>query len=137
MHRWTLMLAATALLAGCATAADEAKRQAAGERELTEALAGYTPGRTLNCVDPQLAGGPQIVGDSLLYRATASTYYRNIVAPDCPSLRGDQIVVAEVYGSGICKNDRFRLVQRGGTAGIPSAYCRFGEFVEYKKNPQN
>ncbi|MFV0625012.1 hypothetical protein ACBY01_13520 [Sphingomonas sp. ac-8] len=134
MLRWTLTLAGAALLAGCATPAEEARRRAAGEKELAETLADYTPARTLDCIDPTFAGGPQIVGDSLLYRATANTYYRNVVEPNCPALRGDQIVIAELYGSRICKNDRFRLLQRGQSAGIPSGYCRFGEFVEYKKN---
>jgi hypothetical protein len=133
MNRWRLMLAATALLGGCATAADEAKRQAAGERELAKALEGYTPGRTLNCIDPSFAGAPQMVGDSLLYRPVGGTIYRNVVQPNCPAFRGDQIVVAELYGSQVCRNDRFRLVQRGG-GNIPSPYCRFGSFVEYKKN---
>ena len=133
MTRWTLMLAATALLGGCATAADEAKRQAADERELAETLEGYSPGRTLDCIDSTFAGGPQLVGDSLVYRPSGGTLYRNVVAPNCPGFHGDQIVVAELYGSRICRNDRFRLVQRGG-GGIPSATCRFGPFVEYKKD---
>jgi hypothetical protein len=133
MHRWTLTLAATLLLAGCATAADEAKRQAADQKELTKALAGYTPGRTVDCIDATFAGGPQLAGDSLLYRPIGGTLYRNVVAPNCPSFHGDQIVVAELYGSRICRNDRFRLVQRGGGS-IPSGYCRFGPFVEYKKD---
>ena len=101
MPRWTLTLAAAALVAGCTTPAQEARERAAGQREIAETLEGYTRVGTRDCVDPQLAGGPQIVGDSLLYRATANTYYRNVVAPGCPALRGDQIVhtpLSEVVG---------------------------------------
>lgn len=133
MLRSTLTLAAAALVAGCTTPAQEARQRAAGQQELAETLEDYTPGRTVECIDSSFAGGPQIVGDSLLYRATASTYYRTVVQPGCPALRGDQVVIAEIYGGRICRNDRFRLLQRGQSAGIPSGYCRFNEFVEYKK----
>ena len=107
MTRWTLMLAAIALLGGCATAADEAKRQAASDRELAEALEGYTPGRTLDCIDPTFAGGPQLVGDSLVYRQgshiTASyirsltpMLYRALAAEELTQRQAGQITVDDI-----------------------------------------
>lgn len=113
------------MLGGCAASrADPASSDAA---ELAEALAGRTPGPPRQCIAVP-SGGPMIIGDALLYREGRRLWVTRTV-DGCPSLRDDAITITEVQGGQLCRNDRFRTVQRGG--GILGPYCRFGAFVPY------
>lgn len=120
-------LAAALALAGCA---DDPARLAASEADdLSRALAGRAPGREVDCIDAD-ASGPQVIGGTLLYR-DGGKLWRNDVIGTCPSLQGDPLIVAEVYGSRLCRNDRVRAVPR--TGGIPGPECRLGRFTPYTR----
>ncbi len=125
---WT----ATALLIGaCATPQQQAKTKERGERLLAKTLEGRVAGPAQNCIPTGFTNGPQVVGDSLIYRQSGKRVWRSQVGDRCPFLRDDQIVVSILYGTQVCRNDRFRLIDRGSR--IPSADCTFGEFVPYDK----
>ena len=99
-------------------------------RDLAKALAGHTAGKTDQCIDPQFASGPQIIGhDTLLYRQGGTIWKTSVVGP-CPSLDEGVTIISDVYGGQLCRNDRFRTLAPGES--IPSAYCRLGGFTEYK-----
>lgn len=121
------------VLGGCAAtpeqiAADDAK-SAAEFAQATEGLVAGEPQRCLSSLGQQ---NPQIIGDDMIaYRPTGTRLLISKIE-GCPSLRGDPIIITEVYGGQTCSNDRFRTVSRGGGA-IPSAYCRFGMFTPYDK----
>ena len=124
--RGAAILAALAL-AGCAAGrADPGSQDAA---DLAAALAGRTAGPAQRCIDASLPGGPQVIGDALLYREGRRLWVSHAVG-GCPSLRGDPIPIVEVSGGQLCENDRFRTIDRG-SIGIPGPYCRFGPFVPY------
>lgn len=110
-------LAAAALLPLAATASDP--------------LAGRVAGAPRQCIDVSATTGPDIVdSQTILYRRNASTLYRTTVE-GCPSLRPMATLIVEMYGSQLCRNDRFRVLEPG--VAIPSAPCRFDDFVPYTK----
>lgn len=121
----------TALLLGGCVQADPAPTVAA---ELADTLAGRVAGAPQRCVSVTALGGPQIVGQTLVYR-DGPRLWVNTPADGCPSLRGDPITIVEVQGGQVCRNDLFRTVDRGGI-GIPGPYCRFGPFIPYTKPGQ-
>jgi len=123
---------APALLAGaCATPQQVAETKAEDARLLARTLEGRVAGPAQDCIPTGFIDGPQVVGDSLIYRQSGKRLWRSQVGDRCPFLRDDQIVVSILYGTQVCRNDRFRLIDRGSR--IPSGDCTFGQFVPYDK----
>jgi hypothetical protein len=120
------------VLAGCASSTElQASRQAEAATDLAEALKGRVAGTPQNCISQAGTNGPQIIdARTVLYR-DGKRIWRNELASDCPSLDQDSILVVELHGSQICKNDLFRPIDRGSR--IPGPYCRFGQFTPYVK----
>ncbi|RJF94239.1 hypothetical protein D3876_04500 [Sphingomonas cavernae] len=103
-----------------------------GEQRLAKALKGRVAGEPVNCVSASTIGGPQIIDSrTILYRQGARVW-RNDLADNCPFLRQDRILVVELYGSNLCRNDMFSVIDRGGLS-IPIGKCRFGQFTPYTK----
>jgi hypothetical protein len=129
MRRLSLAIAATALVATAGIAATQSGNSRA-ERDLAKALAGHVAGKTVECIDPKMTDGPQIIEHTtLLYRRGATIYKAKIIGP-CPSLDEGDTVINDIYGGQLCRNDKFRTLSPGET--IPSPYCRLGGFTEYK-----
>ncbi|WP_448658967.1 DUF6491 family protein [Sphingomonas sp. CJ99] len=129
-----LALAAALSAAGCAATPEQmASQQAVAAEDFAKATDGRVAGTPSLCIDTIGVDGPQIVGDNrLIYRQGGKRVWVNELQGSCPGLRPqDSIIIAEVYGSQMCRNDRFRVVQRGTS--IPGAYCRYGSFVPYDK----
>ncbi len=122
---------AALLVGACATPQQQAATEAKRDQELTKVLAGRVAGQPENCIPTGFIDGPQVIGDSLVYRQNGKRLWRTQVRDRCPFLRNDQIVVSILYGTQVCRNDRFRLIDRGSR--IPSGDCTFGEFVPYDK----
>ena len=124
----TLAFGAIALtIAACATAADTQK----GVSEIDKALAGRVPGTPVDCLDRSFADGPRIVdGQNLIYQS-GSKLWRNQLEATCPSLRPVSILIVEMHGSQMCRNDLFRATEPGAV--IPGPYCRLGKFTPYAK----
>ncbi|HVI99744.1 MAG TPA: DUF6491 family protein [Sphingomonas sp.] len=133
MRTFFPILIAAAALAGCANGQYEEQVRAEGEKDLAQALDGFAAtGKTSDCVQPRNVSGPQIIGNStLLYREGGGRIWRNDLISSCPSLREGQTVIVEIKGGQLCRNDLFRTIEPG--ANIPSAYCRLGNFTEYKR----
>jgi hypothetical protein len=127
MRRLSYVLGLAVIAATAAAAATHDKH---AERDLGKALAGHVPGKTSECIDPKFASGPQIIGhDTLLYRQGSTIWKANVIGP-CPSLEEGVTVITDIYGGQLCRNDKFRTLAPGES--IPSAYCRLGNFTEYK-----
>lgn len=123
-----LPLLALVLFAAGAMAADSDKEA----HDLAKALAGRTPGKSFDCVDPTWAGSPQIIGNrTLIYRETGRGVLRNDLPEACPGLDDDSIIVNEIHGSQLCSGDLFYTLQRGSR--IPGPHCRLGKFTPYEK----
>ena len=99
-------------------------------------LAGRVAGDPVRCISDSVASsGPTIVDErTILYRQTGRRIWVAHPVGACPSLRPFTTLVVEKWGSQTCANDRFRVLEPGTT--IPSAYCRFGDFIPYDKPRQ-
>jgi hypothetical protein len=117
----------TVAIAACATAADTSKP----DRDLVQALAGRTAGAPVDCINASFASGPQIIdGSTLLYRS-GRTVWRNDLEARCPGLRPNAILIVEMHGSQLCRNDLFRATEPGDA--VPGPRCRMGKFTPYDK----
>jgi hypothetical protein len=131
MIRWIALSAAVALGA-TAGAATQSSQMTKAEKELAKALEGRVAGEAKECISSSFLQGPEIIDDkTILYREVGRTIWRNDVIGPCPSLAPMETLVVEMHGAQLCRNDRFRVLPFGG--GIPSAPCRLGKFVPYKK----
>lgn len=124
-----LAVLAAVALAGCS--ANAASDVAGDDTALNKALAGRVAGPPQNCISVTARDGPMIIGETLLYR-DGRRLWRTEPVDGCPSLRGDPILVVEMHGSQLCRNDRFRTLDRSSML-IPGPYCRFGTFTPYVK----
>lgn len=132
MRAAALVLAAT--LAGCAATPEQvaADRQDAA-RDLARATEGLVAGKPQTCIGSTDADGPQVIApDTLVYRAAGRTWVTQAVG--CP-LGRDPLIVVNMFGSQLCRNDTFRTFQRGSVA-VPGPICRFGDFTPYAKPPK-
>ncbi len=124
-----LAVLAAVALAGCsAHATSDVGKD--GEA-LNKALAGRVAGEAKDCISVTSSDGPMIIGETLLYR-DGRRLWRTEPVGGCPGLDDDKILVVELHGSQLCRNDRFRTLDRSSTL-IPGPYCRFGAFTPYEK----
>ena len=105
---------------------------ASDSKDLDEALAGRAPGKPELCVSSSRIGSPQAIGDRVLLYHDGGRVWRNDLPEACPSLGHDEIVVTEVYGGQLCRNDQFYTVERSG-GGVPGPRCRLGAFVPWDR----
>jgi hypothetical protein len=122
-----LPMLALVLIAAGATAADS-------KTDLDKALAGRVAGAPVDCISNFSTDGPQVIDErTVLYRSGRRVYVNTLEAA-CPSLDWDKVLIVELHGSQICRNDHFRVLARGTT--IPGPTCLFSKFVPYDK-PKN
>ncbi|WP_404334614.1 hypothetical protein AB2M62_13755 [Sphingomonas sp. MMS12-HWE2-04] len=119
-------------LAGCSTnAALQQSRSDEAAKDLAQALEGRTPGKPVDCISTTSISGPQIIDNKTLIYSSGGRVWRQDVVGSCPGLSPFDTIIAELHGSQICRNDRFRAVEPG--ASIAGPYCRFGAFTPYTK----
>lgn len=95
-------------------------------------LAGRIAGAPVECIDLGFNNGPQIVdAHTILYSRAGKRIWRTGPVGNCPSLRPNTTLIVEMYGSQLCHNDRFRVIEPGSI--IPSMQCRFSAFTPYDK----
>ncbi|WP_448503228.1 hypothetical protein [Sphingomonas sp.] len=131
--RWSIgVTAAATILVGCASTPERQAEQAArAKADLARTLAGRVAGKPQTCLPVDLRDGPRIIApDTLIYGETRGRLWL-VRAKGCPFLRNDDIVITEVFGGRLCRNDLFRTLPR--TGGIPSPVCRFGEFTPWQR----
>lgn len=116
---------ALAMLAmGAATTSDT--------RDLDKALAGRSPGKAETCLSSSRQLTPQAVNDHVLLYRDGPRIWRNDLPAACPGLDDDAVIVTEIRGGQLCRNDSFYTLQRGGIA-IPGPRCRLGVFVPWSR----
>lgn len=124
-------------LAGCAATpaqiAQEERETAQTQARLDKRLAGYEPGKPMDCIRPYNAN-IDIYGDTIVYRDSGRRLYKTVTSGGCFGLKRDDIVVTKSWNGQLCRGDLVRTVDR--TNGFPSGACSFGEFVPYTKAPR-
>jgi hypothetical protein len=132
----TLLAAAATMVAAPATAdrrpSQAAQEQAAKDKaQLDKALAGMTPGKPQDCIQPYRARDTSRIGDTILYKYSPREIYRVDTGGGCFGLRrGDAIVTKSTTGQ-LCRGDIVRTVDL--VSHIPSGSCSFGAFIPYRK----
>lgn len=101
-------------------------------KDLDRALAGRIAGRPAKCLTNSRIDTPQVFSDRVLLYRDGSRLWRNDLPDACPGLDDDAIVVTEIYGGQLCRNDQFYTIERGGI-GIPGPRCRLGAFTPWDK----
>ena len=132
--RFVLPIAALLVSSCTATPAQIAQEQSQAARldaKLQKRLAGYTPGKPVDCIRPVHAN-VDIFGDTLVYQDTGARLYRTQTTGGCFGLKRDDIIVTQSYSSQLCRGDIVRTVDR--TSGFPSGACSFGDFVPYTRD---
>ena len=95
-------------------------------------LAGRVAGKPVNCIDTGIVGNGPIIVDNktILYQRGRRTWKTSPIGA-CPALRPLTTLIVIQYGSQLCRNDRFRVLEPG--VSIPSAVCRFDAFTPYDR----
>ncbi|MFS0771764.1 hypothetical protein [Sphingomonas sp. 1P08PE] len=95
-------------------------------------LAGRVAGKPERCIPlTQNRGGIVVDRDTIIYDGNGGRKYKTGPVGSCPSLRPMTTLIVEVWGGQLCQNDQFRTIEPG--LSIPSARCRFREFVPYTR----
>lgn len=94
-------------------------------------LAGRTPGPAADCLSLARVQGPDILdARTILYRQNTRRIWRTEPIRGCPGMRPGDVLIVELHGNRICRDDRFRVRSPDG---LPGGFCRFGPFVPYDK----
>ena len=135
MRQLLIVLPALALIAGCANTPpteSQLRAQARDAAKLDEALAGYTPGKPVNCVENRDLRGPEAYGDhTLLFRASSKLIWRTDTSGSCEDVKRGDTLITHQYNSRLCKGDIARTANL--QAGFQTGTCVIGEFVPYRK----
>jgi Family of unknown function (DUF6491) len=135
-----LGLAAPLVLAACAAGPRTAEAEALTPDQLAildRELGGKVAGEPVSCIPGRTADQTiRVSDDILLYRASSRLVYKNDLRGSCPGLaRDNDIIVTRVYGTGPCRGDIIRLVDR--TSGIGGPSCALGSFTPYRTPSAN
>jgi hypothetical protein len=119
-------------LAGCAANAEtQRSREAEAAFYLDKELKGRVAGAPQTCIDGSRADHPMIIDERTLLYRDGARIWRNDLESTCTGLDDDKILIVERHGSQACRNDTFRLQDRGSA--IPGRWCRLGKFTPYTK----
>ena len=136
-----LGLMAPIALSACAAGTRTAEPEALNPDQLAlldRHLGGKVAGEPVSCIPRSSSSTDTIrVSDSvLLYRVSGRLVYKNDLRSSCPGLaRDNDIIVSRQYGTGPCRGDIIRLVDRSSGIGGPS--CSLGEFTPYRTPPSS
>lgn len=118
------------LAASCATHTAASSDRA--QQRLAEALEGRVAGEPVNCIPASEGGGPDIIDSKTILYRQGNRLWRNDLPDNCPFMRPNQILIVELWGSNLCRNDLVSVVERGGGS-IPIGKCRLGQFTPYTR----
>lgn len=103
-------------------------------KDLDRALAGRVPGKPETCLSNSRISTPQVIGNQTLLYRDGGRVWRNDLPVACPGLNADVVIVTEVFGGQLWRNDQFYTIRRPGT-GIAGPRCRLGNFVPWDRAP--
>ncbi|WP_294236542.1 hypothetical protein [uncultured Sphingomonas sp.] len=99
----------------------------------SDPFAGRVAGPPAQCVDTSVTmSGPSIYDEgTVVINAGGQRMWKAKVRGQCPGLQPFNTLIVERWGSQLCRNDRFRVLQPGMS--IPSQWCFFDGFVPYDR----
>ena len=126
---WTLWLVLA--LAGFAADPDAEQEAARDEARLARELAELAPGEPQACVSPMPGQSVYPVSDRTFVFRRGGTIWVNRLEHRCDGLRPPTTVIAEMWGSQVCRGDRVRALEHGRS--IPGPICFLGDWVPYRR----
>ncbi len=130
-----LFAPALLLVAGCADTPPtetQFRAQARDAAQLQETLAGFTPGKPVNCVENRDLTGPEAYGETtLLFRTGRKLIWRTETNGSCDAIKRGDALITHQYTSRLCQGDIARTADL--RAGFQTGSCVIGEFVPYRK----
>lgn len=113
-------------LAGCS--ADAGVGTAGSQPARTDPMTLKVTGEPRNCIPNRSGVSTRPAGDSvLMFRASASSWFRNELRSRCPSLRDDRVLVFRSSTSQHCELDPFDIVDP--VSRINFGTCSLGRFT--------
>ncbi len=101
----------------------------------SDPLAGRVAGPPQRCISLMSQQGLYIADENLiLAQQSGRRIWRANTVGRC-SMQSLDTLIVDVYGSQVCRNDRYRVLRTGTS--IPGPYCRFESFTPYEKPPKN
>lgn len=128
-----LALASSVALGACTSTPAQEVRSPRAQKELTEALAGRTPGPPTNCVPNYRTNNMQVIDDyTILFRDGRTVYVQN-PRGGCNGIgSGGYTLVTRPFGvNQMCSGDINRLVDL--RTGMGGGSCVFSPFVPYTR----
>ena len=135
MSKMLIALPLLAFVAGCATtppSQSQLRAQARDAAKLEETLAGYTPGKPVNCVENRDLRGPEAYGEhTLLFRTSRKLIWQTETSGSCDAVAHGDALITNQFSSRLCQGDIARTANL--QVGFESGSCAIGEFVPYRK----
>ena len=98
----------------------------------SDPFAGRVAGPPAQCVDTSTTlSGPVIADTDIITINAGKRIWRAKVRGQCAQIQPFNTLIVDRWGSQLCRNDRFRVVQQGMS--IPSQWCFFDGFVSYDR----
>lgn len=98
----------------------------------SDPFAGRVAGPPAQCVDTSTTmSGPVITDKDVIVINAGRRIWRAKVRGQCAGIQPFNTLMIERWGSQVCRNDRFRVVQPG--LSIPSQWCFFDGFMPYDR----
>lgn len=128
-----LFIPALALLAGCTADGAVESSTAAEANAETDALAGWTPGTPVSCVNLRELRGNRSIGEgAILFEGRGNNLvYLNRPAGGCPTLGPGQALRTNTTGTQLCRGDIVDVIDTA--TGIQNGGCGLGDFVPYTR----
>ncbi|MBY9065150.1 hypothetical protein K7957_19625 [Sphingomonas yunnanensis] len=129
MLRASVAMAMVALLA----AAPASAKRKTPDAELAELLRGRTAEPAVRCITPTTNDSQRIVSGKAIVYGNGRRIWVNVPIGRLDTMRWDDVLVTERFGSQLCRNDQIRIVDRFSR--VPRPILRLGDFVPYVKAP--
>ena len=98
----------------------------------SDPFAGRVAGPPAQCVDTSTTmSGPVIADKDMIIVRAGPRLWRAKVRGQCAGIQPFNTLLIDRWGSQVCRNDRFRVLQQG--LSIPTAWCFFDGFVPYDR----
>jgi hypothetical protein len=99
------------------------------ELQLQKVLAGRVAGKPTDCINLSSVNSTQIIdGRAIIYKAGGKVYV-NEPRSGAETLRDDDILLTQTFGSQLCSIDSVKLLDRG--ARFQRGFVTLGKFVPY------
>ena len=121
------------MLASCSTTPTQEARSPRAAKELSDALAGRTPGPPVRCLPSFRTGDMDIIDDyTILFREGGTVYVQN-PRGGCSGIGSGArtLVTRQVGVNQLCEGDINRVVDL--RTGMGGGSCVFGPFVPYRR----